>query len=167
MNRFISQCFLIFVVLGLISCNTNKHVNKTKETTSTTTETASTSTITSEVDTCVTTKEKELSGGILLAELLAGDTLIEESPELIILTTYDPIRKSVVTRAKAKPQMVNLKFKKTEIKQEKKVEKKIIMKATKDKEVKREAIPWWILVILILIMLASVTWRLYKKKPGS
>lgn len=166
-SKLISRCFLIFAILGLISCSTNKHVNKTKETTNSVTETASTSTVTSEADTNAVTKQKELTTEAPLTDLLAGDTSCTESGEIEVQLHYDPVKKKMIAKVTAKPQIVPFKFKKVEEKHEKKVEEKTVTIVTKEKEVKRWAIPWWIWVILILIMLICVAWRLYKKKPGS
>lgn len=164
------------IFLFFSSCSVIKSVNKKKTEDSQKTEldslvksdTETKTKITELADTTVKTAASEIEGSRPVKDLEKKPLVLEDDSQVI--TAYVDSTGNLKIKGKVKPQSIPIKFKKiTEIKSENKttasVKKKEEVKSetkTTDKDVKRIGLPWWIWLLLIMVILAGIGWKVFK-----
>lgn len=154
------RCFFtalfIMVVIVFSFCSVTKHVNKerTKETEVISTETAITRTITETVTTTIETPSASIEGSKTIDLIQAGDSILEETPDLEIVTKE--VNGAIVTHAIKKSQQIPVNINKVTIEKEAIRTNETDKKQTdsKIKEVERKGIDlnyiWWLLLLLLI-----------------
>jgi len=167
-----------------MSCSVSKQLHQDKTTTKTeiatkentvaTSQVISVTKITEKADTSVLVPGAELSGVVSLRSLISGDTLYATNDGLSVKTFYDSLTKTVKSQARVNPKVVtvhiNIVTEKQEIatgtvttnKQE--TSKQYVQTENKDKQVERSSLPWWLIILGAIIILAGIAFSVLKFK---
>lgn len=157
--------FLVVMCLALASCGSLKRSTSTErlevaavESTST----AETIVTTAVVDTIVTLPPDTMTSARPLQELIDNSTLVFESDAQKVELMYDPVYKTISTRATVKRREIPIKNE-VVTKATRSVDTKSRVKAyqqTKHSEVNksRPLIPWWLASACIAALLAWIFW---------
>ena len=165
-NSFFWIAILILaVILIASSCNVSKKLDKssTKETKVNDLVTAFSQTITEQADTNITVPSAEASGEILLSDLLAGDSIVKDTPELTFTTKR--VKNKVHTNVTRKPIIVPFNVSKSTITTGTQTAANSTVTETKvnTKDVDK-GLPCWIWWLILVIIALVVLYRYYRSR---
>jgi hypothetical protein len=181
-----SVCPLVHLLILLIltSCITTKQLHQgktnittessTKETIVNNSQIISNTRVTESQDTSVLLKGSELFSSAKFNSLLSGDTIFASDANMILKTFYDSLSKTIKTQATISPKTVLFKYQKITLKQVLETgtitstklvqQKQSIQSVNKDKDIARSSLPWWLIVIIFVIVSATIGWVFLKLK---
>jgi hypothetical protein len=175
---------VLFLLCTITSCSSVKQLHQEKaevkteisslEKTFTESQIVTTTKVTEKKDSILVLPGSELSVSAKFQDLLGGDTVYATGEDLFLKTFYDSLTRTIKTQAIVKSKSIPIQFEKTTEtyqvatgtittdKQEQ--QKQLIQTERNDKEVKRNSLPWWLIVIMIIIAFGIIGWALLKFK---
>jgi hypothetical protein len=165
-NSFFWILILILaIILITSSCNVSKKLDKssTKETKVNDLVTAFSQTITEKADTNITVPGVDASGEILLSDLLGGDSIVKNTPELIFTTKR--VKNKVQTNVKRKSIILPITVSKQTITTGTQTAANSTVTETKvnTKDVDK-GLPCWIWWLVLVIAALVVLYRYYRSR---
>lgn len=173
---------LLSCILSACTSTRQLHQDKTNittetsshETTVTNSQVISNTRVTETQDTSILLTCSELIISAKVNTLLSGDTILAADVNLLLKTFYDSLTKTIKTQARAKPKTVSFKYHKITERQElqtgtitsikKEQQKQTVQTVNKDKKVTRSSLPWWLILIIIVAVIALIGWAVLKQK---